>query len=266
MKRCLLNYLVLLGLIFSSNQNLWSQEVVDSTAKPERSSLLFDFYKEDFNPFAKSRWFLKVAFDVRNSKLENSPRQLDVVLGGKENRWNVKSSLGYYFSDYIAAILAFNASEERFEGDVINFEQDSVYRQTIERTMSIGAGLRISIPLTKNQRISFYNDATFSLGGIRGLLRSTTNIDQIDKTKTDAYFLSIGLSPGIVIFAVENFALEVGLDLIGYTHSVTDQLKNDVDDSRQIDNILSFKINLLSLNLGVSYYFKSKAPLKPSKK
>jgi hypothetical protein len=65
----------------------------------------------------------------------------------------------------------------------------------------------------------------------------------------------VGLSPGITFFAMENFAFEVQLNVLGYELNASDKTVNGTDESRVVRQNVDFNIDLLSLDLGLAYYF-----------
>ena len=52
-------------------------------------------------------------------------------------------------------------------------------------------------------------------------------------------------------------ALEVSVGVLGFTHQKTVQTTNQIEVSKMTQNNASFKINLFSINLGVSLYFQT---------
>ena len=99
------------------------------------------------------------------------------------------------------------------------------------------------------------NQFGFGLGGGNGLLRETRNLDEIRKVSTEQFRFTLGLTPGITFFAVENFAFEVGINVLGYElrriETITDEVETSVDTRHNVN----LKLNLLSLNIGLAYYF-----------
>lgn len=109
--------------------------------------------------------------------------------------------------------------------------------------------------MTKNERLSFFTAAGLTLGKSNTLKRDIKNSDEIEKSFTDNYNLRLGLSPGVTFFAMENFALEVQLDVLGYEMNLEKKTINDDIKSRDIRHNVDFNINILSLKLGLAYYF-----------
>ncbi|TAJ12378.1 hypothetical protein DMA11_13035 [Marinilabiliaceae bacterium JC017] len=83
-------------------------------------------------------------------------------------------------------------------------------------------------------------------------------MDEINKTYASVVTFDIGVSPGIIFFAMENFAFEMGLNLIGYQLEYKETDKNDSEKSSSLTQNVNFKLNLLSLNFGLAYYFGAK--------
>ena len=83
-------------------------------------------------------------------------------------------------------------------------------------------------------------------------------MDEVDKTYSSDFNFRIGISPGITFFAIENFAFEVQLNVLGYELEVRDQTVNEGEPSRDIRQNVDFSIDILSLQLGLAYNFRSK--------
>jgi hypothetical protein len=54
---------------------------------------------------------------------------------------------------------------------------------------------------------------------------------------------------------MENFALEIQLDVLGYELNTSTKTTNGGDESKTTRQNIDFDIELLSLKLGLSYYF-----------
>lgn len=53
---------------------------------------------------------------------------------------------------------------------------------------------------------------------------------------------------------MENFALEVQLDVLGYELNVEKKVKNDLERSCDVRQNVDFKLNILSVKVGLAYY------------
>ena len=93
-----------------------------------------------------------------------------------------------------------------------------------------------------------------TLGKSNTLKRETKNFDEVEKSFTENYNLRAGISPGVSFFAMENFALEVQLDVLGYELNVEKKVKNDLERSCDVRQNVDFKLNILSVKVGLAYY------------
>lgn len=65
---------------------------------------------------------------------------------------------------------------------------------------------------------------------------------------------SIGVSPGLVAFATNNLAFEVNVGVMGLSYTRTRQVHNQVTVGKRTSSLMNFKVNILSIGLGVSFY------------
>ena len=134
-------------------------------------------------------------------------------------------------------------------------DPDTIQSYSLTRGYVFTPNLRSSIPLTKSQRFSFFVELDLSIGFENTLSRQTKNIDEITKTYTNNYALGAGISPGITFFAMEAFAFELQLNVVGYKVNIVDSEIDGDQQSRQITQNINLDINLLTLELGLAYYF-----------
>lgn len=65
---------------------------------------------------------------------------------------------------------------------------------------------------------------------------------------------SIGISPGLVAFATNNLAFEVNIGVMGLSYTRTRQVHNQVTVGKRTSSLMNFKVNILSIGLGISLY------------
>jgi len=73
-------------------------------------------------------------------------------------------------------------------------------------------------------------------------------------TYQDIYKVEVGLVPGFIVFGTENVAVEVSVGVLGFNWQKVCQLTNQVEYSEMSKCGANYKINLLSLALGISFY------------
>lgn len=120
---------------------------------------------------------------------------------------------------------------------------------------------RYYIPFGNSRRFAMFAE----LRGTGGYAQSETfnysegedaSGESTDKLGTyqDIYKFNIGVIPGITAFFTENVALEVSVGLIGLDYQKTVQNTNQVEFSVSETSGANFKVNLLAVNLGLSFY------------
>ena len=76
-------------------------------------------------------------------------------------------------------------------------------------------------------------------------------------TYQDIYKGALSVVPGLCWFVSNEAALEVSVGVLGFTHQKTVQTTNQVEVSQMVKNDASFKINLLSISMGVYIYIQT---------
>ena len=251
MKKKYLILPALLFFIFSGNSQEIEQEIEKNYTPYE---LLSSYYNNDFTPYKKGNIYFGVAMSLEDRKSENTENIFQKTIDGNRVNFDLLLKGGYYLSDYGMVGLNFNIYEKKFEG-ILFRDPDTIQSKTITRGFSITPNYRTTIPLTENDRLSFFIAAGLSLGKSNTLKRDVINLDEIEKIYTENYNLRLGISPGVTFFAMENFALEVQLDVLGYELNIENKTKNEVDESHDVRHNVDFKMNLLSLKVGLAYYF-----------
>lgn len=254
MKKTIVKLLLLLVVIASPSILLGQEEEEAQNKKYTPYELLSSYYESHFNPFKKSNFYLGLAFSVEDKKLENTDYLVKEVIDGDKNNFDIELKGGYYIGDYTMVGITFDYYQNKFTGDVFQ-SPDTIKANTITRGFSVTPNIRPSFPLTANERLSFYTEIGLTYGHSTSLDRDITNLDEITKTYEKVNNFKVGISPGVTFFAMENFAFEVKLDVLGYSMEIKDKEENNIDHSRQVRHNVDFNLNLLSLDMGLAYYF-----------
>ena len=127
---------------------------------------------------------------------------------------------------------------------------------------SIGA--RYYIPFGQSKRFAMFTElrATGGYGQSQtynlteGSDASGVSIDKLG-TYQDIYKFNIGVIPGLTAFFTDFLALEVSVGLIGLDYQKVIQNTNQVEYSVMESSSANFKVNLLAINLGLSFYIQT---------
>lgn len=107
------------------------------------------------------------------------------------------------------------------------------------------------LPLGVAKRFALFAETRLEAGGVQYKLA----FDQpVTGTYAKGYNIGVGVVPGIVAFATNNVAFEITVGMVGIGYSHLDQVKNQVYIGEVESSNMSFKINLLSIGLGVAFY------------
>lgn len=253
MKKAVLNTWILF-VVFSGN--LKAQEI-NSADKYTPYELLSSYYNQDFRPFKKKNAYVGLALSLEDKKQTNTTNLLETVIDGERLNYDISLKGGYYTGNYGMAGLHFNYYNRKFVGEVFR-DPDTLQSNTISRGYSFTPNFRSSVPLTDNERLSFFTEMGLTFGFGNSLRRTVKNLDEVDKTYSSDFNFRIGISPGLTFFVMESFAFEIQLNVLGYELQVSDQSVNEGENSREIRQNVDFNIDILSLQLGLAYYFGSK--------
>ena len=142
------------------------------------------------------------------------------------------------------AALKFGDSESGSEIFITDYK-------AVRHSYTVSAIWRQYIPLGKSQRFAFFNEISLGGGGTQGIFAA----DQpIRGTFERGYNLALGVSPGLIAFATNEVAIEVNVGVMGINYSEVKQVHNRIETGHRRTSNMNFKVNLLSIGLGVSFY------------
>lgn len=114
------------------------------------------------------------------------------------------------------------------------------------------------IPLGTTNRFALFAEVQLSFsGGQSRVVAATSEIDGYQDyrgTYTNSFGASIGLQPGIVAFITNNAAVELSIGVLGIGFDRQLQTKNQVEQGKTNSLDTNFKLNLLSVGFGMSFY------------
>ena len=191
----------------------------------------------------------------------NDNFSLMVINGINSTGYNVSVNpkLIYHFRENMGVGLRFSydrsmldlASAEISVADITMGAQDCYQ---ISHKYSLHGVYRAYIPLGNAKRIAMFADVllggsfkqgkTFNAGGTYAAGTYTTAGD-----------LELAVDPGMIAFLTDRLALELNVGIFGVNYSWTNQTHNQVDMGYTDSTSAGFMVNLLSIGVGLSYYF-----------
>ena len=172
--------------------------------------------------------------------------------------------MSYFIADNLSIGLRFDydyssldlASAGMSIGELVSFDlQDIGYAK---QSYAGAIALRNYIPIADSKRFAMFAELRASGG-----YAQSESFEMKDGAKfgtyQDIYKYSIGLVPGLTCFVTNEIAIEASVGVLGYDYQKIVQTTNQVEVSQMVKKGANFKVNLLSINLGISFYIPSSA-------
>ncbi len=173
--------------------------------------------------------------------------------------FNVSPYVGYFFKDNMAAGLRFGynrtyldmANFELNLGEDFNINLKDLYY--LEHEYQVSGFLRTYMPIGKSKIFGLFNEVrlTYAYGVGKN---STGSGTEYDGTYEQAHNLQIGIAPGMSAFVTNWSAVEVSVGVMGYNFKWQNQKTNQVETGMRRTSSGNFKINLFSINIGMTFY------------
>ena len=194
---------------------------------------------------------------MSHTESKNETRLLQNLDDSYRLDWNVTLRSGYFIKDNFALGAFFKYSNKL---DQLSYTNDTgkVFDETLGRSYSFAPFMRNYLPLGKGT-FSLFNETNleFTYGSE---VRQVNDADDINRTVSDSYELKLGIQPGIAAFITDLVSFEVGTSILGLSSKYTTTTVNGDEDNQgtRFSNDVSFEIDLLSLFLGITFYFPAK--------
>lgn len=124
----------------------------------------------------------------------------------------------------------------------------------INHKYSAYAFYRAYIPLAGAKRIALIADLMLG-GSYKQGKAFYPGKDYIKGTYEEKYAVELAVDPGIVAFLSDRLALEFNVGMFGVSYGWTQQVHNQVQAGNSDSTSAGFMVNILSLAVGMSYYF-----------
>ena len=138
----------------------------------------------------------------------------------------------------------------------VNIKVD--YYHQVRQDYSGALFWRQYIPMGRSNRFAIITEIQLCFsGGQSALVAEDGVLDGFQKyrgTYATHFGTSVGLQPGIVAFATNNMAFEISIGVFGISYDHTKQTHNRVEVGEVKTSMMNFKVNLLSIGFGVSFY------------
>ena len=212
------------------------------------------------SPFVeKGTWLL--GGTVRYSQHVNDNYSLLVINGINSNGYRVSANpkLMYMFKDNMGAGIRFSYDRSMLDLESADLSISEITMNAkdcyqIQHKYSAYAAYRAYIPFGNSKRVAMFADLLFG-GSYKQGKTFNAGGEYVVGTYGQKYALELAVEPGLVAFLSERLAVELNVGIFGVSYGWNDQLRNQVIGGHSDSTSAGFMVNLLSLGVGLSYYF-----------
>ena len=165
------------------------------------------------------------------------------------------TSVGLRF-DYSKSTLGLGSADLAL-GDLMSFSVSDMHY--LKQSYSGSLTLRHYMSIADSRRFAIFVEGRGTLGYAQSKSYQVEGEDKFG-TYQDIYKASLSLVPGVVCFMMDNAAFEVSIGVLGFDTQKVEQITNQVEYSEMRSSGANFKINLFSINFGMSFYIYPKNP------
>lgn len=250
-------FIILLLSVASSFFLQAKQEEREDALKPDKSHRGLVDMSQVFVP--KGQWLtgLTASFSTHNNDMYNIVIINDVESEG----YTVKFSpmLGYAIRNNMVVGVKFGYSRNLLSVDNggvsiggdsgISLNVDTYY--SLKHTYEGSMFWRQYIPFGNNKRFALFSEAQLIFGGSQAKYMAHLPVKGTYET---SFSTTLNFTPGIAAFITNDVALELNVGVMGVTFQTVRQIHNQVETGKRNESLMNFKINLLSIGLGLAIY------------
>ena len=243
--------------------------VADSVAQPTASQPQFTIaerirlrgitdLKSDFVP--EGQWIMGTMFSFSTHQNDNYAIAVVEGIESEGYMFRVSPLIAYAVAEnmaiggrftYSRTNLTVDNAELKLGDEETGTEIFITDYKAVRHSYTVSAIWRQYIPLGQSRRFAIFNEISLGAGGSQSIYAA----DQpVRGTYERGFNLSLGVSPGLVAFATNDVAIEVNVGVMGVNYTKVKQVHNRVETGHRRTSNMNFKVNLLSIGLGVSFY------------
>ncbi len=207
----------------------------------------------------KGNWMMGGAISYFDLNQENLNFLVLKDVTGKGYTFGVSPCVGYFFRNNMAVGIRYDYNRTFLDlgnldlnlGEDFNINLKDLY--WLEHKHEAAAFLRTYMPIGRSKIFGFFNEVRLIYAFSQGK-NSTGSGTEYDGTYETAHHVQIGCAPGLAAFITDFAAVEVSVGMMGYGVKWSEQITNQVEYGKKTSVSGNFKINLFSINIGMSLY------------
>ncbi len=207
----------------------------------------------------KGYWIAGGTFSYSENRADDYEFLVIEDIDGSNYSFKVSPYVGYFFNDnlcvggrftYSRSMIKLNSTSLNISED-LDFDIDNFY--TLQHIYSGSVFFRNYISLGENKRFAIFNEVRLTAGGGEG--KQMSGSDEVKGHYQDIFQMELGIIPGITAFIAENVAIEASVNVLGFSYKKYDQVRNQVYEGSFESSNVDFKVDILSVNIGIAFYF-----------
>ncbi len=180
----------------------------------------------------------------------------DEIQAGAYN-FKLAPQISYFFANNMAAGVKFTYSRSSMALDALSLDipeldlgMDDINR--VSHTYYISGIYRNYIPLGSSLRFALFTEIGLNFG--MGQNKFTDGLGaEMTGTFQETLELGIGVVPGVAVFISDEVAVEASIGIMGLKYKKVTQITNQVKEGTYVTSSADFRIDLLSINIGISF-------------
>ncbi|WP_455592135.1 hypothetical protein [Bacteroides sp.] len=208
----------------------------------------------------KGQWFMGSTISYSEQSADKYQFLVLADIDAKGYTFRFSPFGGYCFADNMAAGARFTYSRTYIDignvdinlGDDLSFQiKDDMY---LEHNYSATGFLRTYMGLGNSKVFGFFNEVRLTYKYGQGKHSNGKDNDMTGYYQA-SHCLEIGVAPGLAAFVSDFASVEVSVGVMGFDFKWVNQTHNQVKEASRRGAGGNFKIDLFSINLGMTMYF-----------
>lgn len=214
----------------------------------------------------KGTWLLGGTLSAKSNDYSDLDLLIIDVKDFNQRAFNFRLDGAYFVKENLSVGLGLIYGEEKIDLDAnfLNYSYQRNIRKFHRNYGTIGF-IKNHIPLSSNN-IFYVTNQTELFYGYKSGPSETYVSNILERQYAVKHSYGISIRPGILIFFTNNFAFDLNMGVLGFSHSNekvsyeyppnnTPSKENIKEDSKNKSTDLNLKFDLLKLGFGFSYYF-----------
>lgn len=215
----------------------------------------------------KGQWLMGGSFSYNQYTADDFKFIVMENISGDSYSFMVSPYFGYFVKDNLCIGGRFSYRRSLLRLDKLNLKIDDDLDFNINDYYSLqhvytGALImRNYMSLGNSKRFGLFNEIRLGFGGGQGKVLSGSN-DDLTGTFQNIFEMELGLTPGLLAFITNEVAVEASVNVLGFNYKRYSQTRDQVYKGYFEKSSVNFKVNIFSINIGISFHIPYLNPLK----